>query len=774
MLFEELAFDGTWRPYQRAALAAFDRDRRAGRRRTHIVAPPASGKTLLGVELVRMTGRRALVLAPTGTLQMQWPRAARRFGAPTGTVGPEAAFPIACLSYGTLCGIDDPEIALERAGVTGAGRDAIARGDHSRIDLAELLSAEAHDRVERLRAARPGIVVLDECHHLASAWGYVVSAVLAEVLGEDVHVVGLTSTPPADLSDRALYDRLVGPVDFTVPTPAVVRDGHLAPYLELAWFTEPVEPERAWLGTHPGSPEAGRLLVGSRSKALGMVEVVALESAAREAALRALVLCDSEHGERPDRHLEGVLDPAAGSARGALVALGADPRTAPLRPLLVSGRGLRCLPADAEALLPALVEEAERDLALPEWSAEPDGVLVSLRSHGAEWVPRAWVELATRVFERGVSGALVGTRGLLGESWDCPAINCLVDLTTSAAGASVQQVRGRSLRPDPRDPAKLATNWDVVCVVPGGGADHDRFVARHAGLYAPADDGMLEAGPSHVHVDLAAGPPLDAAARRDGGVELGSLDRAIAARAAARDEARERWRIGEPYRSEVVATLVVRAGEAAPHEPPGGGPALPIALGLALAAAAVVAAILTGAAALLAGLLLAPAGLGVAAARLRRMRDRLPRELPLDGAARAVAGAYGDLGELAPGASPVIASRAPGHLRIRLEDATPEESHAFVAALLELVGSAPPAGPTVTRALPDPDAGAMTLLRRVLTRRPPFALARHAVPRDLAREPERAEAFAGAWRRHVGPTRLEPGGTPDDGGYAAVRLDAWV
>jgi superfamily II DNA or RNA helicase len=38
--FDELPFGGEWRRYQKAATAAFERDRAAGRRRTHIVAPP--------------------------------------------------------------------------------------------------------------------------------------------------------------------------------------------------------------------------------------------------------------------------------------------------------------------------------------------------------------------------------------------------------------------------------------------------------------------------------------------------------------------------------------------------------------------------------------------------------------------------------------------------------------------------------------------------------------------------------------------------------------
>jgi superfamily II DNA or RNA helicase len=965
-LFDDLAFRGEWRRYQRAAIEAFERDRAAGRRHTHILAPPGSGKTLMGVELVRRTGRRALVLAPNSAVQLQWPRAVRQFGAPAGTAGPEPSFPIACLTYQSLCRLDDPEAALgrvaagrwaaERARATGVAIDTarregeayegaaaerrareiaritasvkreIARGEHAGIELADLLSAPARARVDALRAARVGLVVLDECHHLASMWGYVVRAVLAEL--DDVHVVGLTATPPSDLTGEEveLYAELLGPVDFTVPTPAVVRDGHLAPYQELAWLTEPLDAERAWLADHdtrfkelitalhedadgplsfpawviarlrdrrrsagedaelswpdfqhrhpalaragvrflasaglalpPGAPhgeafrrapdledwlvlledyalrrlhgdaareaadryaavaaalgelgfrltsrgirrgtsEVDRLLTSSQAKALGLVEVLAAELHARGDALRGLVLCDAELAEaRPDRLLGGVLDPAAGSARHALMALGADGRTAPLRPLVVTGRGLRCLPGDADVLLAALAAEAESHLSLPDWAAEPDGVLVSLRSSGAEWAPRAWVEVATRVLESGVSGTLIGTRALLGEGWDCPAVNCLVDLTTAATGVSVQQMRGRSLRLDPGDPRKLASNWDVVCVAPDlvrGSADYERFVRKHLHLYAPADDGEIEAGPSHVHPEL--GPFAPPPASR-----FAAINRAMVERAAARERARERWRIGTPYRGADLRTLVVRpraqpAAATAP-EPAAAKPLpisqrLPLAAGLGGAALAAVAAAATGVAALLAGALALPAGLGWAALRLGRARARLPLVLPLDGAARAVAGAYRELGELsdAAAASLLIEPRASGYLRCVLTEATSEESTRFAVALDELVTVADAPRYLVARPLPEPGAGAGALLGRVLLRRPPFPARHHPVPADLGRHKDRAEAFARAWRRHVGPTpliftqrtdegrRARAEAAAEDGGYETLVRDVWL
>ena len=550
-----------------------------------------------------------------------------------------------------------------------------------------------------LRAGGVRTIVLDECHHLASLWGYVVRAVLQE-LGRDVHVVGLTATPPDELTtqEAELYAALLGPVDFQVPTPAVVRDGHLAPYQELAWLTEPLAGEQQWLDEHetrfrelvtglldvdehgpldlgqwvvtrlrhrtregedeaevpwsdfqrrhpalaaagvrflgsaglplpPGAPrgeayrrppdladwvvlledwvlrcldgqaapeaaarreavaaalrdlgynltrtgirravsDVDRLLTGSAAKPLALVEVLGAEAEARGTDLRALVLCDAElAGARPDGELRGVLDPDAGTARAAVRALAEDLRTAVLRPLLVTGRGLRCAEADAPALLAALAAADAPAAGDPAgWSAEATGDgLAELRGPG-EWRPRRWVGLATAVFAAGHARALVGTRAFLGEGWNAPCVNCLVDLTSAATGVSVRQMRGRSLRLDPADPAKVASNWDVVCVAPRhaqGAADYARFVRKHRHLHAPADDGTLEAGVGHVHPDLSPFAPPPAG-------HFGQISRAMVLRAADRDAARERWRIGAPYEGHEVETLVLH-----PRADGGAGP----------------------------------------------------------------------------------------------------------------------------------------------------------------------------------------------------------
>ena len=200
-------------------------------------------------------------------------------------------------------------------------------------------------------------------------------------------------------------------------------------------------------------------------------------------------------------------------------------------------------------------------------------------------------------------------------------MNCLVDLTSAATGVSVRQMRGRSLRLDPADPEKVASNWDVVCVAPRhaqGDADYERFVRKHRHLHAPADDGTLEAGVGHVHPDLSpfAPPPAE---------HFAEIARAMTLRAADRDSARARWRIGAPYEGHEIETLVLHArrpGAAPPRRPPGPPPRLRIGErgllgGCALALAGAVGGALAAGPLLLAGLL--PAA-GLAAAALRRTR----------------------------------------------------------------------------------------------------------------------------------------------------------
>ncbi len=115
------------------------------------------------------------------------------------------------------------------------------------------LNANSIKAIERLKEAKIGLIILDECHHLTEHWG----KVLVELKDafEDPVILGLTATPPNPdaVEDAQHYSDLLGDVDYEVPTPALVRDSNLAPYQDLCYFVRPSAKELAYISEADGS-----------------------------------------------------------------------------------------------------------------------------------------------------------------------------------------------------------------------------------------------------------------------------------------------------------------------------------------------------------------------------------------------------------------------------------------------------------------------------------------------------------------------------------------
>ena len=65
-----LKFKWTWRAYQERVLKTAENYAKDGK--VHIVAAPGSGKTTLGIELIRRMNENVLILAPSVTIREQW------------------------------------------------------------------------------------------------------------------------------------------------------------------------------------------------------------------------------------------------------------------------------------------------------------------------------------------------------------------------------------------------------------------------------------------------------------------------------------------------------------------------------------------------------------------------------------------------------------------------------------------------------------------------------------------------------------------------------
>ena len=68
--FNNIHFKGIFRDYQQRVLDNADKYLKDGK--INIVAAPGSGKTVLGLELIRRLGSPCIVLSPTTAIRQQW------------------------------------------------------------------------------------------------------------------------------------------------------------------------------------------------------------------------------------------------------------------------------------------------------------------------------------------------------------------------------------------------------------------------------------------------------------------------------------------------------------------------------------------------------------------------------------------------------------------------------------------------------------------------------------------------------------------------------
>ncbi|MFW6162486.1 MAG: DEAD/DEAH box helicase family protein, partial [Planctomycetota bacterium] len=292
-------------------------------------------------------------------------------------------------------------------------------------------------------------------------------------------------------------------------------------------------------GSQPCASPVGRVMAYSRSKMAALVPILRAERETLGEGIRAVVVTDYEKTSVVASEVGNPLEEEAGGAVAAFRALLAHEETDELDPVLVTGSTVLVdddLAESFEAEAAAWLAARGLDVELVFGGEEGFHLL---RGRGADWCPRVYVALITDLFQRGVTRCLVGTRGLLGEGWDAERVNVLVDLTTVTTSTSVRQLRGRSIRLDPQDGAKLASNWDVVCIAPEfskGFDDYLRFIAKHRSVFGLTDDGAIEKGVGHVHAAFTELKPE--------GIEgsMGVLNAEMLERTGRREQFRQLWR----------------------------------------------------------------------------------------------------------------------------------------------------------------------------------------------------------------------------------------
>lgn len=74
------------------------------------------------------------------------------------------------------------------------------------------------------------------------------------------------------------------------------------------------------------------------------------------------------------------------------------------------------------------------------------------------------MNLICKLFSNGLLNVIVGTKSLLGEGWDEPSINTLVLASFVGSFMLSNQMRGRAIRINSKEPKKAANIWHLVCV----------------------------------------------------------------------------------------------------------------------------------------------------------------------------------------------------------------------------------------------------------------------------------------------------------------------
>lgn len=242
MLQELLHFHGTWRTYQQRVLDRFDKY--GSDKKIHVVAAPGSGKTTLGIELVRRLDAAALILAPTITIREQWADRIRESFLPQDGSREDAASDTAIpLLSQDLKNPGLITIATYQALHSAMNRISGVLEEDDELHTSETVDYSDFDLVKKFQEQKLSTLCLDECHHLRSEWWKALEQFKSSF--PQIFTVALTATPPHD-STPAMWTRymdMCGGIDEEITVPELVKDGTLCPHQDYVYFNYPTKAE---------------------------------------------------------------------------------------------------------------------------------------------------------------------------------------------------------------------------------------------------------------------------------------------------------------------------------------------------------------------------------------------------------------------------------------------------------------------------------------------------------------------------------------------------
>ena len=233
-LNSNVKFLGTYRPYQQRVLDNITHF--LDNEKIHIVAAPGSGKTILGLELIKRLNNSSLVLVPSIAIREQWiDRFTNNFllnkEEKDNWISNDIKIykPIICITYQAFYAAYKKDQNKENYSEDDEEFEA---NDYNEFDL-----------IDTLINYNIKTFCLDECHHLKNEWWKALENVINKI--DDRKIIALTATPPYDsnTNEWQKYINLCGPIDEEIFVPELIKDKNLCPHHDYVYFSFPTEEE---------------------------------------------------------------------------------------------------------------------------------------------------------------------------------------------------------------------------------------------------------------------------------------------------------------------------------------------------------------------------------------------------------------------------------------------------------------------------------------------------------------------------------------------------
>ncbi|MTG96908.1 DEAD/DEAH box helicase family protein [Myroides albus] len=594
----EIQFKYPWRSYQQRVLDNLQKHLTDNK--LHVVAPPGSGKTVLGLEVMLRLNRPTLILAPTVAIRNQWVDRFCELFLNTDQVPDwisyslfDPKFVTVSTYQGLFASFSRMEESSEDLAIDNIEEVKVSKRDASRI-------------VALLKQLEVKTLIVDEAHHLKNEWWKALNYVVQEIKPT---VVGLTATPPYDvtISEWSRYCELNGPIDEEIFVPELVLAGDLCPHQDFIYFNIPkreesktildnrarineiyeklksditlledieglsfmqspkeylywiydnlefymacviyvhqfrseindehllvlgnrtakvptlnydwmqkllefycfkskpffVEDERYTVEEYEekvehmlnrlrrygamsnklirftNSLKENTLLSSSVNKLNSIVDIVEFEKDCLGADLRMVILSDFI---RKEYHVSSEVNDVVHQKLGVVpIFEQIRRRVSSTNRLGVLTGSLIIMPLSAKNRFTELLHIRKVDeVMLKPLMYDGSYVEVSL----VDRIKNDIISIITRLFEEGEIEVLIGTKSLLGEGWDAPAINSLILASFVGSYVSSNQMRGRAIRAQRDNPLKTANIWHLVTFnadLEDGGSDRKTLIRR--------------------------------------------------------------------------------------------------------------------------------------------------------------------------------------------------------------------------------------------------------------------------------------------------------